>query len=100
MPAPKVGDWVKSYGGWKESRKRCLKFLTSELNSSEKNRSLEVKLQVSGGQSSKGLAFPRGFVAAVYDCRIGAPHATHRDAATATARQRARAYRVRSARRR
>ncbi|MCX6961713.1 MAG: hypothetical protein NTZ08_04605 [Verrucomicrobia bacterium] len=40
------------------------------------------------------IALPHEFVAAVYDCRIGAPHGTHRDAATATARQRARAYRV------
>ena len=32
-------------------------------------------------------ALPRGFVAAVYDCRIGAPPGAHRDAATAIARQ-------------
>jgi hypothetical protein len=34
-------------------------------------------------------ALPRGFVAAVYDFRIGGPSGAHRDAATAIARQRA-----------
>jgi hypothetical protein len=44
-------------------------------------------------------ALPRGFVAAVYDCRMSPPGA-HRDAATAIARQRARASRVGTPRRR
>ena len=85
---------------WKESRRRCLEVLTNELNSPENNPSLAGRLQVAGGRSSKGLALPRGFAAAVYDCRIGESHGTHRDTATATARLRARAYRVGSARRR
>ena len=42
-----------------------------------------------GVRPSQGLALPRGSVAAVYDCRIGGPSGAHRDAATATARQRA-----------
>ncbi len=53
-----------------------------------------------GGALAPSFALPRGFVAAVYDCRIGAPPGAHRDIATATARLRSRVYTLGSARRR
>ena len=46
----------------------------------------------------RGSALSRGFVAAVYDCRIEAALGAHRDAATAIARQRVFVCKVGSAR--